>query len=116
MTNDVNPKRLIFVCSCVSRKVVKEEMDDYCDGETVTYSDQKKSNNLKGFIKRHNEDPCPYRLTFIRLENGEYKLHNKHLREHNHPAEDSDQVSKIIILKLIFILYSHYINSLGFQE
>ena len=103
MTNDANPKRLIFVCSCVCRKVIKDYEANYSENETLICS--KKSNNLKGKIKRSNEDACPFRLTFTKLENAEYKLANKLIKEHNHPAENSEQVSYIFLYKTIFIFY-----------
>lgn len=103
ITNDVNPKRLIFVCSCISRKVVKDFDANYSETETLICSNN--SNNLTGKIKRSNENGCPFRLTFNKLENGEYKLGKKLINEHNHPAEDSEQVSYIFLFKTNYIFY-----------
>jgi hypothetical protein len=96
-TNEANPKRLTFVCSCVCKK---NQKDDDCISSTETSTDsvKKRSNNLKGFVKRQNVDSCSYRITFIKNENGEYFLRDKLANQHNHPPE-------MVSLKLILTYY-----------
>lgn len=83
ITNEVNPKILTFVCSCICKKTIKED-DNISSSETITDSVTKRGNNLKGFIKRHNFESCSYRITFIKSENGEYWLKPKARNRHNH--------------------------------
>jgi hypothetical protein len=94
-TNEAHPKRLTFVCSCVCKKIIKDE-DNMSINESMTDSVKKRSNNLKGFIKRHNSESCPYRLSFLKSENGEYVLRSRVLNEHNHPPE------KVILYLILF--------------
>ncbi len=102
-TNDVNPKRLTFVCSCICKKTIKDD-DSYTNSETLINTDKKRSNHLSGFVKRRNEKSCPYRLTFLKQESSGYTLKNKLNNKHNHPPEDDQKVS-LLYFFLNYLLY-----------
>jgi hypothetical protein len=112
-TNEANPKRLIFVCSCICKKTTKDD-DELSNPDTQTESVRKRSNNLKGFVKRHNMDSCSYRLTFVKQENGDYVLNNKLVNVHNHPPEDAEKVIIYPILNYILLLF--FFKILGFLK
>ncbi len=103
---------MTFVCSCVCKKAIKDEQN-IPNNESFTDLFKKRSNNLKGFVKRHNADSCSFRLTFIRQENYGYKFKSKCINEHNHSAESNEKV-KILIFNFLFIINIHFFNRLGF--
>jgi hypothetical protein len=105
--NKENSKSITFVCSCISKKdekvsqngAKKNVEDDFENSFLCSESDI--SQKLKRKVKRHNKDPCHFRIKFkITKDENKIFLTNDSKFHHNHPPNDKGSVKVNILTNI----------------